>query len=94
MINVLTSKSKFFFVYMIYSKQRNATYVGYTVNILKRLNAHNINKGAKFTRGSNWELIYSKKFKNKIFAMKYEYKLKKNRNLRKKILNKHLSLIN
>ena len=90
MIKAFASKSKFFFVYMIYSKQRNATYVGYTVNILNRLNAHNLNKGAKFTKGSNWVLIYSKKFKNKIFAMKYEYKLKKNRNLRKKILKKHL----
>jgi len=88
------SKIKFFFVYMIYSKQRNASYVGYTVDILKRLNAHNHNKGAKFTKGSHWELIYSKRFKDKIFAMKYEYKLKKNRNLRKKLLNRHFSLNN
>jgi putative endonuclease len=49
------------------------------------LNKHNSNKGAKATRGSKWLLIYSKKFKTKSSAMSYEYKLKKNFPLRKKI---------
>ena len=80
----------FFFVYMIYSEKRNATYVGYTSNISKRLNLHNLSKGAKFTRGNYWELIYSKKFKSRNLAMKYEYILKKNRIIRKKLLNKHM----
>ena len=73
---------------MIFSKKRNATYVGYTSNILKRLNLHNSNKGAKFTRGKKWRLIFSKKFKTKILAMKFEYKFKKDRILRKKIILK------
>ena len=84
------SKNKNFFVYMIYSERRNVTYVGYTSNISKRLNLHNLNKGAKFTRGNYWELIYSKKFKSRNLAMKYEYILKKNRITRKKLLDKHL----
>ena len=66
----------------------NKTYVGYTNNIKLRIDKHNTNRGAKSTKGHNWILIYKKKFKNKSDAMSYEYKLKKNRILRKEILNK------
>ena len=64
------------------------TYVGYTDDIDKRLIKHNSNKGAKSTKGYKWLLIYTKKFKSKNEAMSYEYKLKNNRSLRKKILEK------
>ena len=66
------------------------TYVGYTNNLESRLTKHNNNKGAKSTKGYNWVLIYSKKFKSKNEAMSYEYKLKKNKTLRKKLLEKSL----
>ena len=62
------------------------TYVGYTNDLQLRLNKHNSNKGAKSTKGYKWVLIYSKKFKNKNEAMSFEYKLKKDKQLRKKIL--------
>ena len=65
----------------------NKTYVGYTLDLKKRLFKHNTNKGAKSTKGHKWEIIYKKKFKTKPEAMSFEYMLKKNRNLRKKILN-------
>ena len=68
----------------------NKTYVGYTVNLISRLNKHNSNKGAKATKGYKWLLIYSKKFKSKKEAMSFEYKLKKNRTKRKEILEKSL----
>ena len=76
-----------YFVYIIASKNKNKTisYVGYTNNLKKRLNLHNSSKGAKFTRGRKWKLIYYKKYKNKINAMKNEYKLKNNYILRKEI---------
>ena len=61
---------------------RYISYVGYTNNISKRLSLHNSSKGAKFTKGKKWTLIYSKKFSSKIAAMKFEYILKKNRKLR------------
>ena len=64
------------------------TYVGYTNNIENRLKKHNSNMGAKATKGYKWLLIYSKKFKSKNEAMSFEYKLKNNKNLRKKIFNK------
>ena len=76
-----------FYVYMLINKDRfiKKTYVGYTIDIKKRLKQHNTNKGAKSTKGYSWELIYIKKFLRKKDAMKYEYKLKKDRKLRKKI---------
>ena len=64
------------------------TYVGYSINVKKRLIKHNTNKGAKSTRGYSWKLIYKKKFKSKSDAMSYEYKLKKNKKLRKEIIEK------
>ncbi len=73
-----------YFVYLIVSKDKKRTisYVGYTNNIKKRLKLHNTSKGAKFTKGRNWNLTYVKSYVSKSDAMKEEYKLKKNRKLR------------
>ena len=78
-----------FFVYLILNKN-NTSYVGYTNNLKERLKKHNSSKGAKFTKGKKWILIYSKEFLNKSEPMKEEYKLKKNYILRKKIKKKFL----
>ena len=68
-----------FYVYLIVSKVKNKTisYVGYTNNLNKRLTLHNSNKGAKFTKGKKWKLVYYEKYDSKSEAMKEEYKLKK-----------------
>jgi len=78
----------FYFTYMLKSITPgiNKTYVGYTNNLKNRLYKHNSNKGAKSTKGYKWLLIYNKKFKSKSEAMSFEYKLKKDKNMRKKIL--------
>ena len=78
-----------YFVYLIVSnlkKNKKISYVGYTNNLKKRLNLHNIGKGAKFTRGKKWKLVYYEKYDSKSNAMKNEIKLKKNYKLRKKII--------
>ena len=69
------------------SSKKKRTYVGYTKDLIKRLNLHNSNKGAKYTRGNIWTIIYKKKFISKSNAMKYEYKLKKDVKKRLKIYN-------
>ena len=76
-----------FYVYLIIStnKDKSISYVGYTNNLKNRLLLHNKGKGAKFTKGRKWKLIYYRKYKNKSIALKEEYKLKKNLKLRKKI---------
>ena len=78
----------FYYVYLIkaVNSKRNKTYVGYTNNLKKRINLHNTNKGAKSTMGYEWKLIYKKRFSTKSAAMSFEYFLKKNRSLRKKLL--------
>ena len=78
-----------FFVYMLKSfGKKPVTYVGYTINLKKRLNLHNLGKGAKFTRGRKWKLIYKEKFNSKSEAISREYYIKNNRTLRNKIKNK------
>ena len=77
---------------MILSKINNKhiSYVGYTQNLTKRLILHNNSKGAKFTKGKKWIVIYSKKYSSKSKAMKEEYKLKKNQKIRIKIKKEYL----
>lgn len=80
-----------YYVYLIVSRFKNnkkISYVGYTNNLQKRLNLHNTGKGAKFTRGKKWKLIYYVKYSTKSLAMKNEFILKKNYKLRKKIILK------
>ena len=81
-----------YYVYLIISKRSNSyiSYVGYTKHIKKRLLLHNKSKGAKFTKGRIWTLIFSKKYSSKNVAMSEEYKLKKNYKLRNKIKKKYL----
>jgi putative endonuclease len=78
-----------YYVYMLKNIDRlkSKTYVGFTNNLVKRLNLHNSNKGAKSTKGYKWIVIYKKRFINKSKALSYEYTLKKNKKLRNQIFN-------
>ena len=81
-----------YYVYMLKSKSiKSVTYVGYTNDLKKRINLHNSGKGAKFTRGRKWILIYKEKFKSKNEAISREYYIKKNRTFRNKIKNENLN---
>ena len=81
-----------FYIYLLISKRLNRyiTYVGYTNNISKRLKLHNSSKGAKFTKGKKWKVIFQRKFSTKSLAMRAEYKLKKNHKYRKYIKEEYL----
>ena len=72
------------------SNKKIVTYVGWTNNLKKRLQLHNSGKGAKFTRGRKWILIFKKEMLSKKNAMQFEYKLKKDRKIRKDITNKYI----
>ena len=76
------------YVYLIKTLENypKKTYVGYTNDINKRLLNHNRNRGAKSTRGYKWKLIYKKRFYSKSKALSFEYKLKKDRKERSKII--------
>ena len=78
-----------FYVYMLKSKGvKSVTYVGYTIDLKNRLKLHNTGKGAKFTRGRKWKIIYREFFNSKSEAISREYYIKNNRRLRNKIKNK------
>ena len=76
-----------YFVYLLVSKKYDKlfSYVGITNDLKKRVNLHNTGKGAKFTRGKKWKLVYYKKYDSKSIAMQKEFKLKKNYKLRNKL---------
>ena len=83
-----------YFVYMLKSLGKESiTYVGYTNDLKKRINLHNNNKGAKFTRGRKWKLIYKEKHSSKKEAISREYYIKNNRTLRNKIKNEYFNTI-
>lgn len=80
-----------YFVYMLKSiEKKPVTYVGYTVDLKNRIALHNNGKGAKFTRGRKWKLIYKEKYSSKNKAILREYYIKRNRILRNQIKNKFL----
>ena len=81
-----------FFVYLLINinKNRVTSYVGYTNDLVKRITLHNKSKGAKFTKGRKWTLIYKKCYKTKSLAMKNEYILKKNQKKRNLIKKKFI----
>ena len=83
-----------YYVYMLISKSNKPiSYIGYTNNLKKRIKLHNSGKGAKFTRGRKWKLIYKEKFNSKSRAISREYYIKKNRTLRNKLKNENLNTI-
>ncbi len=80
-----------YFVYVIgnYQNSKLTTYVGHTGNLKKRLNLHNQGKGAKFTRGRQWKIIYTEKYATKREAISREYYIKKNRKFRNLIKKRY-----
>ena len=79
-----------FYVYMLKSLGPNSvTYVGHTSDLKKRISLHNIGKGAKFTRGRKWKLIFKEKCNSKSEAISREYYIKNNRKIRNTIKNNY-----
>ena len=64
--------------------------VGYTNNLVRRIKLHNSGKGAKFTRGRKWKLIYKEKYSSKNKAILRESYIKRNRKLRNEIKKEYL----
>ena len=85
-----------YLVYMLLSQHKNNiyTYVGFTNNLKKRLYKHNNSKGAKYTRGKKWNIVFKKRYLTKSKAMEEEYKLKKNKKLRNFYKTKYLNKSN
>jgi putative endonuclease len=64
---------------------RHLTYVGWTNNVVRRLSLHNDGKGARFTRGRKWVLLYSERCASRRHAMSREWHLKRDRAFRRQL---------
>lgn len=76
------------FVYMLASTQDGAarSYVGWTLDVERRLAQHNAGRGAKSTRGRRWIVIHVEICRTRRQAMSREWHLKRDRALRKTLL--------
>jgi putative endonuclease len=64
------------------AKMDRRTYVGWTTDLKRRLQQHNAGRGAKWTRGRNWILLYSECCKSRSEAMSRECYIKHDRKFR------------
>lgn len=73
------------FVYLLGTTGEGSfrTYVGWTTNLDQRLEAHNTGKGARSTRGQQWELLYAERYATRNEAMSREWYLKRDRKFRR-----------
>ena len=68
------------FVYVLLSKKKpKRTYVGWTLDLDRRVEQHNSGTGAKFTRGGGWALIYAERHRTRNGAMRREVFLKRDK---------------
>jgi putative endonuclease len=66
-----------FTVYALYSENFDKIYIGFTSDIEKRLNSHNVLSKKGWTiKFRPWSLIYSEEFETKPLAMAREKELK------------------
>lgn len=74
-----------YYVYVLGSIRGRAyrTYVGWTIDLERRLERHNAGVGAKSTRGQAWVLLYAERYDSRSMAMSREWHLKRDRQFRK-----------
>ena len=74
------------FTYILKCKD-NTFYTGWTNDLEKRLLAHNLGKGAKYTKARRpVEIVYYESFKTKEEAMRREYEIKQLTRKQKELL--------
>jgi putative endonuclease len=66
-----------YYVYIIYSKNFDIYYKGFSENVAQRLLYHNENRSKYTSNKGIWELVYSKAFGTKKEALVEELPLKK-----------------
>lgn len=70
------------YVYVLLSDGGERTYVGWTLDVERRLKQHNAGTGARFTRGRRWTLVHVEECADAPAAMRREHALKRDRALR------------
>jgi putative endonuclease len=82
-----------FFVYIIYSKQKDLFYVGITQNIESRLYKHLSNQSGFTSNAKDWILAYKELFNAKPEALQREKEIKawESRLMIEKLINSSLN---
>lgn len=72
------------YVYVLASTKagRTVSYVGWTLDLARRLAQHNAGTAAKSTRGRQWTVIHVETFASPAKAMSREWHLKRDRKFR------------
>ena len=77
------------FVYVLAAMNpdgRTITYVGWTLDLERRLAEHNGKRaGARTTRGRAWRLVYAEKHRTRKGAMRREFVLKRDKAFRARL---------
>lgn len=81
-------KSAMPFVYILgaHTPRGPISYVGWTLDLERRLAQHNAGTGARATRGRVWSLLHTESFETREAAMSREWHLKRDRKFRKAVL--------
>ena len=66
-----------YFVYILKSKKTGRFYVGYTSNLVTRLEKHNAGGTISTRSGRPWEIVYYEKFDLKTDAISREKEIKR-----------------
>ena len=66
-----------YFVYVIQSRKDGRYYIGFTSDIVNRVQAHNAGKSRYTKAYIPWDLVYYEAYDNESIARKRELKLKK-----------------
>jgi putative endonuclease len=75
------------FVYLLGSHGKGGyrTYVGWTLDLDRRLARHNAGTGARSTRGRHWVLLYAERHATRAHAQSREWHLKRDRKFRRRV---------
>ncbi|NQV37587.1 MAG: GIY-YIG nuclease family protein [Candidatus Marinimicrobia bacterium] len=66
-----------YYTYILYSKSKDRYYVGYTSDLLRRLDQHNSGWSQSTKSGIPWRIEFSEKFDNKSDAIRREKEIKR-----------------
>ncbi|MGB3867554.1 MAG: GIY-YIG nuclease family protein [Xanthobacteraceae bacterium] len=80
-----TAMESFVYVIGCADGTRHLTYVGWTLDVERRLAQHNAGTGARSTRGRRWVLLHVEGFATRREAMSREWHLKRDRRFRKSL---------
>ena len=68
------------YVYIIQSTSTSRYYIGFSIDVIRRINEHNTNQVYATRRRGPWEIRYYQEYPNLTIARKVENRLKKFKN--------------